>query len=307
MTNAVLSNAVRNDKVILWQYDKASNLVEMIKSWNELSETIITEFWDYICNVVCDIDNADDFGLTVLGRLIGVNWPSVKYPNEETATQISSDLYRRIIKSMFAFLHSSPTVTEYNRILGILFGFTADGESRCKVIDGQNMSMAFSFPEAATQEEAYCFLQHHDLLFQYPAGIRTTGEYVNDDMTIGFAGQNLDNFANIFAWAEDDSVNGGIFAGTPQSNYKDVGGLIQKTAYIIKPTALANNATVSCSDSEFVVDWGDGSVERGEAGSTLSHTYTTFFQMAICAMCRAESGGITFTENGTARTPDYTY
>lgn len=307
MTNAVLSNAVKNEKVILWQYDKASNLVDMIKAWNKLSSTTIKEFWDYICHVVCDIDEADDFGLTVLGRLIGVSWPSVKYPDEDTATRISSDLYRRIIKSRFAFLHSSPTVTEYNRILGILFGFTDEGASRCKVIDGQNMSMAFSFPVSATQEEAYCFLQHHDLLFQYPAGIRTTGVYVNDDMTIGFEGQDLENFANIFAWAEDDSVNGGIFAGTPQSNYNDVTGYIQRTAYIIEPTASSNNASVSCNDSEFVVDWGDGNVERGEAGATLSHTYTTFSPMAICAMCRAESGGVTYQENGTSRTPDYTY
>lgn len=91
------------------------------------------------------------------------------------------------------------------------------------VSDGFDMSMDFTVLAQAlmTDEELAMHNQHPELLYAYPAGIRTNAAGASSDKVIGFDGQGLNNFASAFAWAIDDTANGGIVAGNDKSKYQE--------------------------------------------------------------------------------------
>lgn len=76
MTNPILSNAVENKGVVLWQYDHAYNLIALIDGFNKIATATVTQFWDYFRDGVFNIMTADTFGLNVLGRLMGLPRPT---------------------------------------------------------------------------------------------------------------------------------------------------------------------------------------------------------------------------------------
>lgn len=78
MTNPVLSNNIATDSVILWQYDKAYNLIRLINSWNEFAIASCTDFWNHFGNNIFAIDRADTYGLNVWGNLLGIPRPMIK-------------------------------------------------------------------------------------------------------------------------------------------------------------------------------------------------------------------------------------
>lgn len=365
MTNPVLSNRVGSEQVILWQYDKAYNLIALIRRWMAFAKLTTEDFWDtirdsflaidgqyvhsewnptmgyrigdwvsksgktYCCIsgidyttdgdeneweddkwverelpaqewksnsgyepgsfvtkdglVFCctaeipaptegentfditqwSIDNSslNSIGLDVWGFILGLRRPIINIgtsvePNEKS---ISDDLYRRVLKGRYFLLGMSPTTKNYNEFLSIVFPMEDDGtheeakekarkdgivysyRPKIHAIDGGTsmpdedgresisqakfMTMTFSEfekPDDETdseKEERLLWEQHKDILVDYPAGIRYEGSFVNGEKVIGFAGQDLNNFADAFAWATDDDVNGGIFAGTDRANF----------------------------------------------------------------------------------------
>lgn len=80
MTNPVLNNNIATESVILWQYDKAYNLIRLIKGWNSQAKAACTDFWNYFGNNVFPIDRADTFGLNVWGNMLGIPRPTIKIP-----------------------------------------------------------------------------------------------------------------------------------------------------------------------------------------------------------------------------------
>lgn len=305
MTNPILKNKVSTDTAILWQYDKAYNLINLITNWNKFGTVACEYFWNYFGNKVFSIDDADEYGLTVWGNLLGISRPSIKI--DDSISNIDDPFYRRILKARFFMMCHSPTVPNYNRYLAILFGAIKDGNkeydaskifdaygnvnegysSRCFALDFQDMSMGFSFPTDATEEEAYTIFQHYDVLFPFPAGIRYPGEFIDDELVIGMnltngdkpTGQNYKNFVDGLVLAEDisDNANGGIFSTTDHANYK-VSPTVSGIAYIVPATNLADssfNITINNSagsDTKIWVDWGTGECgyEYIKGGATKS-------------------------------------
>lgn len=134
LTNPKLSNAIAERAVILWQYDQSPNLIGLIDGLNGISERTVTDFWDYFAEKVMDIDNADEFGLEVWGRLLGLPRPTIGYRGAASETgeydeygtwamrKISDDLYRRLLKGRFFMLTRPPTPANYNELLAFIFG-----------------------------------------------------------------------------------------------------------------------------------------------------------------------------------------
>lgn len=85
MTNPILNNYVGNEEVILWQYDKAVNLINLIAKWNGWAKVSCEDFWNYFGNKMFPINQADTYGLNVWGNLLGIPRPTIKIP-------LSSDL-----------------------------------------------------------------------------------------------------------------------------------------------------------------------------------------------------------------------
>lgn len=80
MTNPVLNNNIATDSVILWQYDKAYNLIRLIQAWNEFAKVSCTDFWNYFGNSIFPIDRADTFGLNAWGNMLGIPRPTIYIP-----------------------------------------------------------------------------------------------------------------------------------------------------------------------------------------------------------------------------------
>lgn len=93
MTNPILSNAVENKGVILWQYDHAYNLIALIDGFNKIATDTVTQFWDYFRDGVFNIMTADEFGLNVLGRLMGLPRPTVLLPGGDSSESESEEGY----------------------------------------------------------------------------------------------------------------------------------------------------------------------------------------------------------------------
>lgn len=96
MTNQTIDNSADGEfgKVILWQYDKAENLVAFVKSFLGVHDTLTKDLWDRLQKEL-NVDTASDFGLAILGRLIGV--PRLKCDN---GTLLTTERYRQLIKAV---------------------------------------------------------------------------------------------------------------------------------------------------------------------------------------------------------------
>lgn len=312
MTNPILSNKISSDSAILWQYDKAPNLIHLIQNWNEFATVSCERFWNYIGNKVLPIDAADEYGLTIWGGILGIARPSIRVPlpdeadaNDDSSdgkpyakTAIGDDFYRRILKARFFMMNHSPTVPNYNKFLAILFGaidstsnqieydtikiFDDEGNvtsgytARSRVLDWQDMTMGFTFPIEATDEEAYMIFQHYDTLYPFPAGIRYPGEFIDDELVIGLntdgagvtgSNQNYKNFVDGLVLAESDegNQNGGIFSSTDRANYLTA-SQISGVAYVMPVTeddsdvasAALKVTNTTALPQKVWVDWGNG-------------------------------------------------
>lgn len=498
MTNPTLSNKISSDSAILWQYDKAPNLIHLIQNWNEFATVSCERFWNYIGNKVFPIDAADEYGLTVWGKILGIARPKArnvyKWSNMTTANNrasgrstihfipvaigmqstadkitsitikstdgnglytspvrlkicdasetttfgissnvvemknqnteytfnftehspleretsytlifvteeslpqraqvalrikyssgeqspglyfggnldfvpvitvewlpsafespiapISDAFYRRILKARFFMMNHSPTVPNYNKFLAILFGaidstsnqieydttkiFDAEGNvnsgytARSQALDFQDMTMGFSFPIDATDEEALTIFQHYDTLYPFPAGIRYPGEFIDDELVIGLNtdatgetgdNQNYKNFVDGLVLAESDegNPNGGIFSTTDRANYLTKANYA--SVFYVLPVTKNDSSDSSSDDSDVGsasitvfnttaspqkvwVDWGNGEcgyhyLNANAQGVSLSPTRGYDFDGLVAIQVYFPEDSVTVTD-----------
>ena len=162
MTNQTIYNGADTEfgKVILWQYDKAENLIMLIKSFLGIFDNATKLLWDKYAEEV-DVDTATDYGLAILGTLIGCYRPD--YNN----SPISTELYRRFIKARFQLSRSNYSVDAINEYLKTIFG------DAISVIDNHNMSISWSVDRSKLiDEELYCIDSLPSFTFPFPAAVR---------------------------------------------------------------------------------------------------------------------------------------
>ena len=129
MTNPTLNNEIDNTEVILWQYDKAWNLIRLIENWNQWAKVSCQDFWDrFMGNMgsfknsgTFTIDCADTFGLNVWGNMLGIPRPMIKI---ETGSDGKADIITLPASG-------GTVVSGYNK-----YGFNAEGYKVLAVEDG---------------------------------------------------------------------------------------------------------------------------------------------------------------------------
>lgn len=347
MTNPKIDNSIANENVILWQYDNAPNLIGLIRKWNDFGKISVTDFWDYYRDVVVNIDRADDFGLNVLGNAFNVPWPSIKIPGStpsdpSVVSKVSSDFYRRLLKAKMYLMWKPSTVEVFNTYLSFLFpdksqdplekvsGQVLMYKPRSRVLDFQNMSMAYTFPtysgltQASQLEEAFMVFQHYDDIFPFPAGIRYPGEFYNSDRVFGFQGQNLKNMAyqgiqngslvdNMMVWADEDVVDstgtvvsdGGIFAGTEKANYK-ISPNVHGKAFVVDSQTLSRPVVSGLVvGSRYWIDFGDGAADYITPVSSSYTKPTAYVETGLYGVCVYTDANTT-TMNVTGGLKTYT-
>ena len=64
------SDGGRIDKCITWQFDNATNLIALIDSVKAAYNTTTKDFWDEWLAKHTNINQADSFGLSLIGKLV---------------------------------------------------------------------------------------------------------------------------------------------------------------------------------------------------------------------------------------------
>lgn len=142
MTNPVLNNNIATDSVILWQYDKAYNLIRLIQSWNAFAKVSCTDFWNYFGNSIFPIDRADTFGLNAWGNMLGIPRPTIHIPKYidgkinvttsptwlEVVSSDSKAINKALSEGYIIYKKGSATTTLYKPVEGFnIYGYSEEG------------------------------------------------------------------------------------------------------------------------------------------------------------------------------------
>lgn len=190
MTNTQIDNsdAGNIDRTIIWQYDNAENLIGVIQTLKDFFAQSTTEFFDgYIEKInLANPDEVDDYGLSVWGKVLGVQRPVLTFDDgggESHTSPMSSALYRKILAARIVLLEKTATIPNYIEYVQSIFG------NRMKVVDGLNMSLGFEVKdgETLTDEESAAIAQFPDVVFAFPSGVRSVEH--SDSLMFGLDGQ----------------------------------------------------------------------------------------------------------------------
>lgn len=177
-------------RCLLWQYNDATRLQSLLqekKSWYEKNHT---EFWKNWLRDVFDLRTADDFGLSVWGKILnesrdsyvagaGIDYPAFGFGQyrknfgngnfrraKSGYTQLETEQYRLLLRLKYFKLISRGTVPEINSFLNELF----QNEGRVYVLDPLDMSfIVYVFTFAPSSWQRY-ILEDIDALPR-PAGV----------------------------------------------------------------------------------------------------------------------------------------
>lgn len=195
-------------KCILWQYDKAQKLSALILAKENWYERNVTNFIKNFAKDVLDINTANDFGLSVWGKLLGLDRTVVFIGG--TAHYLTTEQYRFLLKGqIMKFNMQYVSVPEINKYLRVIFN--EEDNSQVFVRDNLDMTMTYTITKnmGIMQEEITQLLNYYDFLPR-PTGVGIN-VVLNYNGYFGFegAGNNRGGFAD----DEDTSetTNGGIF------------------------------------------------------------------------------------------------
>ena len=152
---------------LLWQYNNAPNLQEILQAKQTFYDQAQEQFWrDWLRNVF-NLDTANDFGLSVWSIILDLplfgqtddspaNYPAfgfgafgLNFDNGNFATdpgavnRLSTEQRRIILQLRFRQITTDCSVTDINRIIRDVFG-----EGRGHVLDNNNMTITYVFTPA---------------------------------------------------------------------------------------------------------------------------------------------------------------
>ena len=178
------------DRVITWQFDKATNLIGVLSLFKDFFKQSTQDAWDLAGKRldITKIDNADDFTLSIWGKLLGIPRPLIRSDEDDpsTAEPMSSALYRKILIARFRLANTNASVQAYRDFVSYIFGNTV------AFIDGEDESISFVFQKTTNltddeKEMRNAIQQVPDAIFAYPAGVKSSDQ--DNGPVFGFAEQ----------------------------------------------------------------------------------------------------------------------
>ena len=184
MKTQIIDNSCEKElnKCITWQFESSEKLIGIVQTAIDFSNNYIRDFWDSYIKDIANIDTATDFGLSVIGIKLNIPRPIVLIDNERKS--ISTELYRAILKAKVKLLEGNGSIAGYKEYIASVFG--ADNVT---VVDNFDMSISFTINSTNTlsDEQKAVIEQCKDIIFAYPAGVRTND--VGDGIIFGLDGQ----------------------------------------------------------------------------------------------------------------------
>ncbi|MDR0805936.1 MAG: DUF2612 domain-containing protein [Enterobacteriaceae bacterium] len=202
-------------KAILWQYEGAENLKALARFKEAYFNRSTTGFWSDWYRDVFNIDTANDFGLSVWGRILDVplgidvppsdntkigfgfgvnkaNFKSNFNRNNDYTLSLTTSQKRLLVRMRYFNLTVSPTVININSFLRQFFW---KGDSKVFVLDPLNMSYMLYVFSFAPDENLRLLLENFDLMPR-PSGVGVKF-IVATKISFGF-GKNRKNFNGNF-------------------------------------------------------------------------------------------------------------
>lgn len=188
--NIILDNTIDGDcrRVITWQFDNAEKLRGTILMFRDFFTASMKSIADKVKSIVdiAQSETTDDFALSVWGKLLGFDRPTVLVNG--ILVPLMSSAYKKILVAKFRLLNSNASTSAYGAFLDEVF----DGA----VSISQNSGMALKFeytgtvPSEGNTEEYHLyrlFSDNPDSIFVYPAGVKDDTK--GDGPIFGFDGQ----------------------------------------------------------------------------------------------------------------------
>lgn len=182
-------------QALIWQYDNAPRLQRLLQQKQDWYDKNNTTFWaDWLKNVF-NINTANDFGLTVWGKLLHVERT---YNVNGQPYSLDTEQYRLLLKGRLLYLSMNGSVPEINNYLHLIFG----DRGRAYVIDNQDMTIRYVLEFQPTSSEQVVLL--NTSVLPRPAGVSYKINVIQPKKTFGFRGQNLETFNNGTFWGRED-------------------------------------------------------------------------------------------------------
>lgn len=197
-------------KAVLWQYNEAGNLQELLQNKNDWYVTNQTSFWDDWYRDVFNLYTANEFGLSVWSIILGqplfinrsfsgrptwgfeqyhVNFTRGNFAGSSSLTRLQPETARILLQLRYFQLISSGTIPETNRALKWIF---SENYGDAWLLDGEDMTQLYVFTFPVPAELAYVF-KYFDVLPR-PAGVGSDFIVVlNETWGFGEFHENYDN------------------------------------------------------------------------------------------------------------------
>ena len=165
-------------KTLIWQYDEAENLQQIVEKKQEWLEANHNQFWADWTRDVFDLRTANDFGCSVWATILGVSFEASATDGAKAvfgfapyrsnffgsnfsatagnASLLPTETKRLVLQLRYLYLTSRGTVSDINRALKLLF-------TDAYISDNGNMTVTINFVTPATSEAMY-ILENYDVL-----------------------------------------------------------------------------------------------------------------------------------------------
>lgn len=172
-------------RAILWQYEGADNLRQIVEAEQAWFDGAQVEFWESWIRDVFNFNTANDFGLAVWSRILDIdlgvdvsaspdepcfgfgqyneNFNNGNFSRIRGGTvSLTTDQKRLVIRLRYGQLTTRPTVPNINRILSDVF---ADFGGSAYVTDNQDMTIDYQFNFLIPSSLRF-ILEKYDLLLR---------------------------------------------------------------------------------------------------------------------------------------------
>lgn len=170
---------------IIWQYGSAENLQKLLTLKNAWYQKNQSQFWDNWYRDVFNLDTANDFGLSIWGRILDFK-RQISLKDGSVYTLITEQ-YRLLLKGRLLLFRAHGTVSEINTWLKLVFG----NQGRAYVLDNFDMTTTFIFEFQPTEEQQF-LLDNVDFL-PHPVAVGYEIRIV-PNIFFGFSGSGMQPF-----------------------------------------------------------------------------------------------------------------
>lgn len=180
--------------VQLWQYDDAEKLKKVIQNQQSFMDTNVYSFFNYLNSSVFNLADADGFGLSVWGALLGVPRPT--YVDEGEVIQFSDEQYRLLLQARIYLLTFDGSARALNEFFKIMFP-----DLTVVIQDNGDMSVDIRVVQDVSPDVAVLFRSPFvETFLPRPSGVKYNVQIGEIDYTkiFGFEGM-VDEYGNSVA------------------------------------------------------------------------------------------------------------